>query len=134
MDLPVLDTARVGFVARVDRRGQVPDGLLFLLASLAGDGLDRLVPVRHLGLRVGAHVVVPAMSAYQDSKLAVLRLMEFVSREYAGKGVIAFVIHPGNIPTDIVGGPEGLSDVLKPGKYSPYDMQKYISSFLNSFC
>jgi len=63
---------------------------------------------------VGAHVVTPAFSAYQDSKLAVLRFMEFVSKEYADKGVIAFAIHPGNIPTDIVGGPEGLRPHLKP--------------------
>jgi len=63
---------------------------------------------------VGAHVVAPAMSAYQDSKLAVLRFMEFVTKEYADKGVIAFAIHPGNIPTDIVGGPEGLRSDLKP--------------------
>jgi NAD(P)-dependent dehydrogenase (short-subunit alcohol dehydrogenase family) len=66
---------------------------------------------------VAAHVVVPGASAYQDSKLAVLRLMEFVSKEYADQGVIAFAIHPGNIPTDIVGGMEGLPDFLKPGEY-----------------
>lgn len=63
---------------------------------------------------VGAHVVMPGLSSYQPSKLAVLRLMEFVSKEYAIQGVSAFSIHPGNIPTDIVGGMEGLPDALKP--------------------
>lgn len=31
---------------------------------------------------VGAHVVLPGLSAYQPSKLAVLRFMEFVAAEY----------------------------------------------------
>ncbi|RDL36477.1 putative short-chain type dehydrogenase [Venustampulla echinocandica] len=63
---------------------------------------------------VGAHVVRSQMSAYQITKLAVLRLMEFVSAEYGEQGVVAFSVHPGNIPTDIVGGMEGLSEDLKP--------------------
>lgn len=54
---------------------------------------------------VGAHLVGPAMSQYQTSKLANLRLAEFVDAEYADQGVSAFCVHPGNIvtgkPTDI---------------------------------
>ncbi|KAL8775542.1 MAG: hypothetical protein Q9209_000038 [Squamulea sp. 1 TL-2023] len=46
---------------------------------------------------VGAHVVRPGLSAYQSSD----------------QGVVAFCIHPGNIPTDIVGGPEGVPEGLK---------------------
>jgi NAD(P)-dependent dehydrogenase (short-subunit alcohol dehydrogenase family) len=57
---------------------------------------------------VGAHLTGPAGSAYQPSKLAVLRLMEFVQVEYAEQGVMAFAIHPGNVVTDIVGGAEGV--------------------------
>ncbi|KAK6958283.1 hypothetical protein Daesc_001081 [Daldinia eschscholtzii] len=53
---------------------------------------------------VGAHLVGPGLSAYQSSKLAVLRLSEFISAEYGDKGVVAFCIHPGNIPTDMVAG------------------------------
>ncbi|TVY34133.1 Short chain dehydrogenase citE, partial [Lachnellula cervina] len=63
---------------------------------------------------VGAHCVTPGLSAYQGTKLAVLRFMEFVSREYGDRGVLAFAIHPGNIPTDMIGGPEGLTEELKP--------------------
>ncbi|KAI1491639.1 hypothetical protein F5X96DRAFT_630332 [Biscogniauxia mediterranea] len=63
---------------------------------------------------VGAHCRSPSLSAYQISKLAVVRLQEFVAAEYGDKGVIAYSIHPGNIPTDIVGGMEGLSPVLRP--------------------
>lgn len=67
---------------------------------------------------VGAHLISPSLSAYQPSKLAILRFMQFVSEEYKDKGVLAFCIHPGNIPTDIVGGPEGILDHLRPSRYS----------------
>jgi NAD(P)-dependent dehydrogenase (short-subunit alcohol dehydrogenase family) len=67
---------------------------------------------------VGAHLVSPTLSAYQPTKLAVLRFMEFVSKEYGDKGVVAFSIHPGNIPTDMIGGPEGVPSGLKQGKHS----------------
>ncbi|KAG0646534.1 Short chain dehydrogenase mpl6 [Hyphodiscus hymeniophilus] len=62
---------------------------------------------------VGAFLITPGLSAYQDSKLAVLRLMEFVNREYADEGVTAFAIHPGNVPTELIGGPEGIPEDLK---------------------
>jgi NAD(P)-dependent dehydrogenase (short-subunit alcohol dehydrogenase family) len=60
---------------------------------------------------VGAHLTSSMMSAYQTTKFAVLRLMEFVQAEYAEKGVVAFTIHPGNVLTDIVGGGEGVEKV-----------------------
>ena len=59
---------------------------------------------------VGAHLVLPGVSAYQSSKLALLRFTEFVCAEYGDQGVVAFCIHPGNIPTDIMGGPEKVPD------------------------
>ncbi|KAL9094326.1 MAG: hypothetical protein Q9165_003467 [Trypethelium subeluteriae] len=65
---------------------------------------------------VGAHSFTPTFNAYQPSKLAVLRFTEFICAEYGDQGVLAYSIHPGNIPTDIVGGPESLPDLLKPGK------------------
>ena len=63
----------------------------------------------------GAHCIFPSLSAYQPSKLAILRFTEFVAAEYGPHGVVSFCIHPGNIPTDIVGGPEGLPPELKHG-------------------
>ena len=60
---------------------------------------------------VGAHVVNPGLSDYQSSKLAVLRLTEFVAKEHAEQGLVAFSVHPGNMPTDMVG---DLSEALKP--------------------
>lgn len=46
---------------------------------------------------VGAHLIGPGMSAYQTSKLALLRLTEFLISEYGEEGLLAFCIHPGNI-------------------------------------
>lgn len=55
---------------------------------------------------VGALVVMPTVSAYQTSKLATVRLTEFIAAEYASEGITAFSIHPGNVATDILG-PDG---------------------------
>ena len=63
---------------------------------------------------VAAHLTNLTMSAYQTSKLALLRLSQLISAECAEQGVVSFCIHPGNCPTDIVGGPESLADDLKP--------------------
>ena len=51
---------------------------------------------------VGAHLVDPGLSAYQPSKLALLRFTEFLTAGYGSQGLVAFSIHPGNIPTDLV--------------------------------
>ena len=62
---------------------------------------------------VGAHLTGRGLSSYQTSKLAVLRFAEFVSSEYGEEGVLAFCIHPGNIPgTDILG-PGGVPESMK---------------------
>lgn len=63
---------------------------------------------------IGAFIIGSGMSAYQPSKLALLRLTEFVAEEYKDEGVTALAVHPGNIITDIVGGEEGLPDWLRP--------------------
>ncbi len=66
---------------------------------------------------VGAHITTPELSAYQISKTAATRLMDFVSTDYADKGVVAFSIHPGNILTDMVNDfAGGLPKILEPGK------------------
>lgn len=63
---------------------------------------------------VGAHLYSKGRSSYQSSKLAILRFMEFVTKEYGDQGVVGYSIHPGNVVTDIVGGEEGLPEFLKP--------------------
>lgn len=64
---------------------------------------------------VGAWITNPGLSAYQSSKLALARFSEFVNVEYGEQGLVAFSIHPGNVPgTDILG-PGGVPDSLKHG-------------------
>ncbi|KAL8905620.1 MAG: hypothetical protein Q9207_002530 [Kuettlingeria erythrocarpa] len=64
---------------------------------------------------VGAHLVLPGLSSYQPSKLAQLRFTEFVCAEYGEQGVVAFCIHPGNIPTDIIGSLDDVPGEVKHG-------------------
>ncbi|KAF4468372.1 glucose 1-dehydrogenase 2 [Fusarium albosuccineum] len=63
---------------------------------------------------VGAHCITPTLSAYQTSKLALLRLTEFVCAEYGNQGILSYCIHPGNVPTDAVGGRDGLAPEYQP--------------------
>ncbi|KAJ6184621.1 hypothetical protein N7519_005922 [Penicillium mononematosum] len=65
-----------------------------------------------LSRTVGAHLISPAASAYQTSKLALLRLSQFLDREYANQGLVSICIHPGNSPTDIIGDPKNVPDHL----------------------
>ncbi|KAI1073631.1 NAD(P)-binding protein [Whalleya microplaca] len=62
----------------------------------------------------GAHSLTPGLSAYQTSKLAATRFTQFVSAEYGDKGILSYCIHPGNIPTAVVGGKEGLPPEFRP--------------------
>lgn len=65
---------------------------------------------------VGALLVTPTLSAYQTSKFALLRLSEFIDAEHSSQGVTSFCIHPGNAPTDLVGGSfEAIPEPYKPG-------------------
>ena len=83
---------------------------------------------------VGAHCVGPSLSAYQPSKLAVLRFTEFVAAEYGPQGVLAFCIHPGNIPTDIVGGIEGVPENLKHGSSTSQKWLRQRANCQKSIC
>ncbi|KAI3336011.1 putative short-chain type dehydrogenase [Ustulina deusta] len=70
---------------------------------LEAGGLSTFVTVSS----VGSQLCSPGYSAYQTSKLAVLRLTEFLNAEYSAKGILAFSIHPGNVATDMTLGPDG---------------------------
>lgn len=48
---------------------------------------------------IGAHATRYGASAYQTSKLAILRFTEFIMSEYGEKGVLAFAVHPGGVMT-----------------------------------
>ncbi|KAI5245504.1 NAD-P-binding protein [Aureobasidium subglaciale] len=52
---------------------------------------------------IGAHIVMPGASSYQTSKLALLRLGEFIQIEYADKGILCYGIHPGGVMTELAG-------------------------------
>ena len=62
---------------------------------------------------VGAYIVGPGLSDYQTSKLALVRFTEFVAKEHTDDGIVAFSIHPGNVPTDMVGGGKNLPDGIR---------------------
>ena len=77
---------------------------------------------------VGAFVVGPTLSAYQTSKLAVLRLTDFIAQEYAIQGVIAFNIHPGNIMTDMTSGvDESIRHIFTETPELPADSLVYLT-------
>ena len=68
---------------------------------------------------VAAHLLNPTLTAYQTSKASLLRFTQLIHAEYGKQGVTAFAIHPGNCPTDMMGGPEGLHDFEKHSEYFP---------------
>ena len=50
---------------------------------------------------IGAVNITPGASAYQVSKLAVSRLVEFLDQEYHTQGLIAISTHPGGVKTEM---------------------------------
>ncbi|KAL8738002.1 MAG: hypothetical protein Q9181_001141 [Wetmoreana brouardii] len=61
----------------------------------------------------GAHALSHGGSAYQSTKLAILRFSEFTNAEYGEQGIVAFSLHPGGVPTDLAGGmPQAMRDAL----------------------
>jgi NAD(P)-dependent dehydrogenase (short-subunit alcohol dehydrogenase family) len=64
---------------------------------------------------VGAHLISHSLSAYQVSKLAIVRLTEFISLEYGDKGIVSYCVHPGNAPSEMSGGIEGIPVPMRPG-------------------
>ena len=50
---------------------------------------------------IGAFLPTPGASAYQISKLALLRYADYLNMEYGSQGVMVFGLHPGAVPTEI---------------------------------
>jgi NAD(P)-dependent dehydrogenase (short-subunit alcohol dehydrogenase family) len=50
---------------------------------------------------VGAHMLMPGASAYQISKLGLIRLTEFLNAECGEKGLLSIAAHPGGVMTDL---------------------------------
>ena len=49
----------------------------------------------------GAHMTYNGASGYQVTKLAVVRFTEFLCRDYAGQGLVAYSVHPGGVFTEL---------------------------------
>lgn len=62
------------------------------------DGQKTIVNVNS----IGAHLVRPGASAYQTSKLAILRLTEYLVVEYGAQGLLPLAVHPGAVATEMV--------------------------------
>ncbi|KAF1991980.1 NAD(P)-binding protein [Aulographum hederae CBS 113979] len=50
---------------------------------------------------IGGLMLIPSMSAYTTSKLAVQRLTEYLDAEYATQGLVAMAVHPGGVESDM---------------------------------
>lgn len=50
---------------------------------------------------IGALALTSGASGYQTTKTALLRFTEFVNVEYAGRGVLAYSVHPGGVLTEL---------------------------------
>lgn len=68
-----------------------------LLPSIQQSDLRTIINVSS----IGAFAMVPGGSAYQITKLAVLRFTEYISLEYGDKGVVSYALHPGAVPTEL---------------------------------
>ncbi|KAL8833063.1 MAG: hypothetical protein Q9170_004525 [Blastenia crenularia] len=71
----------------------------------------------------GAHALFPGASAYQTSKLAIIRLSEFTNAEYGGQGILAYSLHPGGVATDMAGKmPQAMQDSTS--RPTPYELSE----------
>jgi NAD(P)-dependent dehydrogenase (short-subunit alcohol dehydrogenase family) len=61
------------------------------------DGLKTITNITS----VGAHMLIPTMSAYNNAKHTLIRLTEYLQAEYAEDGIIAFSLHPGGVSTEL---------------------------------
>jgi NAD(P)-dependent dehydrogenase (short-subunit alcohol dehydrogenase family) len=49
----------------------------------------------------GAHGITPSGSGYQTTRFALLRFTEYIMVEYGDKGILAYSVHPGGVPSDM---------------------------------
>jgi NAD(P)-dependent dehydrogenase (short-subunit alcohol dehydrogenase family) len=91
------------FGAYLVARGTIP-------LLLKEDGLKTILNVSS----IGAHFVMQGASAYQTSKLALIRFSEFINTEYGEQGILSFAVHPGGVMTELSSGmPEASHHLLQ---------------------
>ncbi|KAI0150171.1 hypothetical protein GGR57DRAFT_493246 [Xylariaceae sp. FL1272] len=101
------------YIAGIVARGQIevnvfgPYHVMTNFMPLFLEGGDKSIVVVN---SVEAHLTTATV---RMPKLAVLRLAEFACQEYGTDGPPAYSGNPRNIPTDIVGGLEGLTSELR---------------------
>lgn len=66
---------------------------------------------------VGAFLQFPTLSAYQPSKMAVIRFTEHVQSSYGDQGVVAFSVHPGGVATTIMDHVGGIPKAMEHGAF-----------------
>jgi len=90
-------------------------------AYLVARGTIPLLLKKEAGLKtilnvssIGAHVLMDGASAYQTSKLALVRFTEFINTEYGEQGILSFAVHPGGVMTELSSGmPEASHHLLQ---------------------
>jgi NAD(P)-dependent dehydrogenase (short-subunit alcohol dehydrogenase family) len=50
---------------------------------------------------VGVHIIMPGASAYQVSKLALIRSTEFINAECGEQELLSIAVHPGGVMTEL---------------------------------
>lgn len=62
---------------------------------------------------IAAHFTVPGASAYQTTKLTILKFNEYINAEYGARGMLAYGVHPGGVATELaLGMPDFMHQVL----------------------
>ncbi|KAM0722019.1 hypothetical protein Q7P37_002945 [Cladosporium fusiforme] len=73
------------------------------------DGLKTILSTSSIG---SLHVM-PGASAYQTTKLAIIRFTEFINAEYGDQGLLGLAAHPGAVMTELASGmPEEMHGLL----------------------
>ncbi|KAI9652525.1 MAG: hypothetical protein M1831_006716 [Alyxoria varia] len=77
----------------------------------------------------GQHRTLPGASAYQTTKLALARLMEFVNIEESESGIVGYVLHPGGVSTELASAmPEYMLSILSETVEIGADTMVYLTS------
>ncbi|KAI1101586.1 oxidoreductase-like protein [Jackrogersella minutella] len=99
LPVPESDTSSWGRTMEVNLKGVYLMSKYFvpLLLRANPGGLRTMININS----VAAHNLRPMASAYGTSKLAVLRLTEFLMVEAGSKGLLAYSVHPGAVRTEL---------------------------------
>ncbi|KAI1370185.1 oxidoreductase-like protein [Hypoxylon crocopeplum] len=96
--VPESDTSSWWRTMEVNLKGVYLMSKYFIPLLLStSDGMKTMININS----VAAHNLRPMASAYGTSKLAVLKLTEFLMVEAGSKGLVAYSVHPGAVLTEL---------------------------------